>query len=164
MSAGIPRARRRDLVGLGGFVAVCLAVAAIGGRVTAQSVRTWYQTLHKPEFNPPDWVFAPVWTLLYVLIAVAGWRVWRRRGFGGAPVAIAAYATQLALNLAWSFIFFGGRMIGAALADILLLLAAIAITAALFRRIDRVAAWLLAPYGAWVAFAAALNYALWRLN
>ena len=164
VSGGISRARRRDLLGLGGFVAVCLAISAIGGWVTAQTVGTWYRTLQKPDFNPPDWVFAPVWTLLYVLIAVAGWRVWRRRGFGGAPGAAAAYATQLALNLAWSFIFFAGRMIGAALADIVLLLAAIAITITLFRRIDRVAAWLLAPYGAWVAFAAVLNYALWRLN
>ena len=164
MSGGISRVRRRDLLGLGGFVVVCLAISAIGGWVTAQTVGTWYRTLQKPEFNPPDWVFAPVWTLLYVLIAVAGWRVWRRRGFGAAPGAAAAYATQLALNLAWSFIFFAGRMIGAALADIVLLLAAIAITAALFRRIDRVAAWLLAPYGAWVAFAAVLNHALWRLN
>ncbi len=93
-----------------------------------------------------------------------GWRVWRRRGFAAAPGAAAAYATQLALNLAWSFVFFAGRMIGAALAEIVLLLAAIAITAALFRRIDRVAAWLLAPYGAWVAFPAVLNCALWRLN
>ena len=85
----------------------------------------------------------------------------RIRGCAGAA---AAYATQLALNLAWSFVFFAGRMIGAALAEIVLLLAAIAITAALFRRIDRVAAWLLAPYGAWVAFPAVLNCALWRLN
>jgi tryptophan-rich sensory protein len=160
----ISRPRRRDLLGLGGFLAACLAISAIGGWVTAQTVGTWYRTLEKPAFNPPDWVFAPVWTLLYVLIALAGWRVWRRRGFGGAPRAAAAYAAQLALNLAWSFLFFGGRMIGAALADIVLLLAAIAVTATLFRRIDRVAAWLLAPYGAWVAFAAVLNYALWRLN
>lgn len=164
MNGGIPRAGRRDLLGLGAFVAVCLGIAAIGGWVTAPTVATWYRTLQKPDFNPADWVFAPVWTLLYVLIAVAGWRVWRKRGFGGAPGAAAAYATQLALNLAWSFIFFAGRMIGAALVDIAFLLAAIAITAALFRRIDRVAAWLLAPYGAWVAFAAVLNYALWRLN
>ena len=160
----IPRPRRRDLLGLGGFLVACLGISAIGGWVTAQTVGTWYRTLEKPAFNPPDWVFAPVWTVLYVLIALAGWRVWRRCGFGGAPLAAAAYAAQLALNLAWSFLFFGGRMIGAALADILLLLAAIAVTATLFRRIDLVAAWLLAPYGSWVAFAAVLNYALWWLN
>ena len=155
---------RSDARGLAAFVAACLAISAIGGWITAQSVGTWYQTLRKPFFNPPDWVFAPVWTLLYLAIAIAGWRVWRRVGVAGAPVAMACYALQLALNLAWSFLFFGGRIIGGALAEILILLVAIVVNAAVFRPIDRIAAWLLAPYAAWVAFAALLNFALWRLN
>ena len=160
----VARDWRSDAVALAAFIAACLAISAIGGWITAQSVETWYPTLRKPFFNPPNWIFAPVWTLLYLAIAIAGWRVWRRVGVGGAPAAMASYALQLALNLAWSFLFFGGRMIGAALSEILVLLVAIVVNAALFRPIDRLAAWLLAPYAAWVAFAALLNLALWRLN
>jgi tryptophan-rich sensory protein len=98
------------------------------------------------------------------MTAVAGWRVWRVRGLAGALPAMSAYAAQLALNLGWSFLFFGGRMIGTAFAEIVLLFVAIVVNAALFWRIDRVAAWLLAPYAAWVGFACVLNGALWRLN
>jgi tryptophan-rich sensory protein len=156
--------RGRDLAGLAAFVVLCIAVSAAGGWVTATSVGGWYQGLAKPAFNPPDWVFAPVWTALYLMIAVAGWRVWRVRGLAGARGALAAYALQLALNLSWSFVFFGAQAIGAALAVIVLLLAAIAANIALFWRIDRPAALLLAPYAAWVAFATVLTAALWRLN
>ncbi len=164
MSNATERTRAGDLLGLGTFVVLCLAISAIGGWVTAESVSTWYRTLLKPDFNPPDWVFAPVWSVLYLMIALAGWRVWRRRGLAGAPVAMATYAAQLALNLGWSFLFFGGQMIGIALAEIVLLLVAIGVNALLFWRIDRMAGWLLAPYAAWVAFASILNFALWRLN
>jgi tryptophan-rich sensory protein len=154
----------RELLVLGAFLLLCLGIGALGSIATARSVATWYQGLVKPTFNPPDWLFAPVWTALYVLIAVAGWRVWRRRGLSGARLEFAAYAAQLALNLAWSFIFFGQRMIGAALVEISVLLVAIAMNAVLFWRIDRLAGWLLAPYAAWVAFACLLNFALWQLN
>ncbi|MEP6658170.1 MAG: TspO/MBR family protein [Betaproteobacteria bacterium] len=164
MSNDIVRRRGGDLLGLGAFVALCLAVSAIGGWVTADGVGSWYRALQKPAFNPPDWVFAPVWTLLYLMIAVAGWRVWRSHGLAGARAGMATYATQLALNLAWSFLFFGGHMIGIALAEIVLLLAAIGVNAVLFWRVDRVAGGLLLPYAAWVAFAGVLNFALWRLN
>lgn len=164
MSDAIKRGRTADLLGLGAFLALCLAIAALGGWATAQSVGSWYQTLQKPVFNPPDWVFAPVWTLLYFMIALAGWRVWRRYGFARAGPALAVYAVQLALNLAWSFLFFGERLVGAALVEIALLLAAIGINAVLFFRLDRLAGWLLVPYAGWVAFACALNFALWRLN
>lgn len=164
MSTGAVRTRAGDLLGLGGFLVLCLAISAIGGWVTADSVGTWYRTLQKPVFNPPDWVFAPVWTLLYLMIALAGWRVWRRVGFSGARAGMVAYSAQLALNLAWSFLFFGGRLMGTALAEILLLLVAIGVNAALFWRTDRLAGWLLIPYAAWVAFACLLNFALWRLN
>ena len=164
MSDGIGRTRAGDLLGLGQFLALCLTISAIGGWVTADSVGTWYRTLQKAVFNPPDWVFAPVWTLLYLMIALAGWRVWRSAGMAGARAGMAAYAAQLALNLAWSFLFFGGRMIGIALVEIALLLAVICVNAVLFWRTDRLAGWLLAPYAAWVAFACVLNFALWRLN
>lgn len=160
----IRRARCRDLLGLAAFVAACLVVSAIGGWVTARSVDTWYQALQKPAFNPPDWLFAPVWTLLYMTIAISGWRAWRSPARARLRAAMAAYAAQLALNLAWSCVFFGSRAIGPALAVILLLLLAIGVNVALFWRVDRLAGWLLLPYAAWVAFAAGLNFELWRLN
>jgi len=156
--------RAGDLLGLGAFVGLCLTIAAIGARFTMPSIGTWYRALQKPFFNPPDWIFGPVWTVLYLMIAVAGWRAWRCRHVAGAGARMAVYGVQLALNLAWSIIFFGGRMIGLALVDIVLLLAVIGVNAVLFWRVDRLAGWLLAPYAAWVAFAAALNFALWRLN
>lgn len=164
MSAGIVRTRSGELLSLVAFVSLCLGISAIGGWITAESVDTWYRTLQKPVFNPPDRVFAPVWTVLYLMIAVAGWRVWRAPGLADARSAMAAYAVQLALNLGWSFLFFGGRVIGVALTEIVLLFAAIIVNAVLFWRIDRVAGWLLVPYAAWVAFAGVLNLALWRLN
>jgi tryptophan-rich sensory protein len=109
-------------------------------------------------------VFGPVWTVLYLMIAVAGWRVWRRRGEAGAGLALGAWGVQLALNLGWSLLFFGARMIGLALAEIAILLAAILVTATLFWRIDPLAGALLAPYALWVGFATVLNAALWWLN
>jgi benzodiazapine receptor len=161
-NAGAPR--RRSFMALAAFVSLCFLVAAAGGAVTAESVGTWYVGLAKPSFNPPAWVFGPVWTVLYLMIAVAGWRVWRRRGEAGARDALAAWGVQLALNLGWSVLFFGARMIGAALVEIVVLLAAILATVALSWRIDRLAGWLLVPYAAWVAFATVLNAALWWLN
>jgi len=168
--------RTRDYAGLAVFIAINVAISALGGWATAASVGTWYQALAKPAFNPPDWIFAPVWSALYLMIAIAGWRAWRRgdgqaRGgeeAGGARrevrLALMAYAVQLALNLSWSFVFFGARLIGPALAVIVALLAAILANAFLFWRIDRAAGALLLPYAAWVSFAAVLNAALWRLN
>ena len=158
------RRRTRDLVGLLIFLAICLGVSAIGGAVTATSVGSWYQGLHKPSFNPPDWIFAPVWTALYIMIAFAGWRIWRAAGLRAAPVAFVLYAVQLALNLTWSILFFGFRLIGSALIEIVLLFVAILATMLAFWQRDRLAGMLLVPYGTWVLFAAALNAALWRLN
>lgn len=160
----VQRPRPRDAVALAGFLTVCAAISALGGAVTASSIASWYHALQKPSFNPPDWVFGPVWTALYLAIAVAGWRVWRKAGIAGARAAMACYALQLALNLAWSLLFFGSRWIGVALLEIVVLLVAIVANALLFRPIDRAAAWLLWPYAAWVTFAAVLNFSLWRLN
>jgi len=135
----------------------------LGGWVTAGSVSSWYPTLAKPLFNPPDWVFAPVWTTLYALMALAAWRVWRKTG-ALKRRALALYGVQLALNLLWSILFFGLHWIGAALMEIALLLGTIAATGLAFRRIDRLAGLCFAPYAAWVAFALVLNAAIWRLN
>jgi benzodiazapine receptor len=154
----------KDFAGLAGFILLCFAISALGAWITASSVGTWYQTLAKPAFNPPDWVFAPVWTTLFLMIAVSGWRVWRRSGFGAAKNAFSLYFFQLALNLLWSFLFFGAQAIGAAFVEIMVLLAAIVVTGIVFARHDRVAAYLLVPYAAWVAFATLLTGAIWSLN
>ena len=154
----------RDLIGLAVFVLICLAISAAGGVITATSVSNWYVTLNKPSFNPPDWVFGPVWTVLYICIAVAGWRVWRNLGGALRQPAMAAYAIQLALNLSWSFFFFGLQMIGLALIDIGALLLVVVVNGFMFWRIDRLAGALFAPYALWVAFAMVLNASIWRLN
>jgi len=156
--------RRRDTLGFAVFLALCLAVSAIGGAATASSVGTWYQALAKPSFNPPDWLFAPVWTTLYFMMAIAAWRVWRRDGLRGARWALTLFGLQLALNLCWSIVFFGLRSIGGALVEIAVLLLAIVATTVVFWQRDRVAGMLFVPYAAWVAFAAVLNAALLRLN
>ena len=146
------------------FVAICLTIGAIGGAVTSTSVATWYQSLHKPPFNPPDWVFGPVWTVLYIAMAVAAWRVWRRLGFGGARHALTLFAIQLLLNFAWTVLFFGFQQIGLALVEIVVLFAFIVATAVAFWRADSTAGLLFVPYVGWVGFAALLNAFLWRLN
>lgn len=156
--------RTRDTAALALFIALNAAISALGGWATAGSVGTWYLALDKPPFNPPNWIFAPVWSALYLMIAIAGWRAWRRAAGPRRRLALTAYAVQLALNLSWSFVFFGARLIGPALAVIAALLAAILANAFLFWRIDRAAGALLLPYAAWVSFATLLNAALWQLN
>ncbi len=151
---------RQGLV-LVGFIALCLAAGALGAAVTAPAIPTWYATLAKPSFNPPNWIFAPVWTTLYVLMAIAAWLVWRR---GNARTPLTLFAVQLVLNSAWSLLFFGLHRVDLALLDIVLMLAAIAATALSFRPRSAVAALLLVPYLAWVSFATVLNFAIWRLN
>jgi len=160
----VARSAAADYAALAGFVLLCAAISGLGGWATAGSVSTWYPTLAKPSFNPPNWVFAPVWSTLYLMIALAGWRAWRRSGGAERRLALTAYGVQLGLNLSWSFVFFGAQLIGPALAVIVALLAAILVNARLFWRIDRAAGALLVPYAAWVAFATLLNAALWRLN
>ncbi len=151
----------RQTVALLAIVTVCLAAGALGAAVTAPAIPTWYATLEKPPFNPPNWIFAPVWTALYLMMAVAAWLVWRR---GNARPALILFALQLLLNAAWSLLFFGLHRVDFALVDIVLLLAALAATALTFRRHSTIAAVLLVPYIAWVSFATALNFAIWRLN
>jgi tryptophan-rich sensory protein len=154
----------RDVLGLIVFVALCGIVSGIGGFITATSIDSWYQALQKPVFNPPDWVFPPVWTTLYIFMAVAGWRVWRRARFDAGRKALAVFGVQLGLNLAWSFLFFGLQQIGLALVEVVILLVAIIANTILFWRIDRLAGALFVPYALWVAYAIMLNASIFLLN
>ena len=154
----------RRIAGLAVCVGLCLAVGALGGWVTAGSVKDWYPTLNKPSFNPPNWIFGPVWTVLYVMMGIAGWRVWCKASGDRARGPLTLFALQLALNLGWSVTFFGLHAIGAAVVVIVALEAAIVGTILVFRRIDGLAAALLVPYALWVAFATLLNFTIWRLN
>jgi translocator protein len=124
----------------------------------------WYGALTKPAWNPPGWLFGPVWTALYTMMAVAAWLVWRQGGWARQRSPLLLFLTQLTLNALWTPLFFGAHWLGVAFADIVLLWLAIAATLASFRRVNRLAAWLLAPYLAWVGFAAVLNFTLWRMN
>lgn len=154
----------RDLLGLSAFIILCLAVSGVGGAITATSVDTWYQALEKPPFNPPDWLFAPVWTALYILMGIAAWRVWRLRSFKVTCKALTVFAVQLCLNLTWSFLFFGLQRIDLALVGIVTLLVAIITNTIMFWRVERLAGLLFVPYAAWVTYATILNASLWLLN
>lgn len=121
----------------------------------------WYAVLAKPSWNPPGWIFGPVWTALYLMMATAAWLVWKRDGWGK---SLWIYLTQLALNAAWTPIFFGAHLLGWASMEILFLWLAILLTLLAFRRVHKTAALLLLPYLAWVTFAAFLNFTLWRMN
>ena len=155
---------RRSILVLALFIASCLGVSALGAWSTMGPVATWYPTLRKPSWNPPAWVFGPVWTALYLSMAIAAWIVWRRAGFRKASGALGIFALQLALNAAWSPLFFGLRSPLAGLVDIAALWLAIGATIIAFFRISLVAGALLVPYWIWVTFATALNAAIWTLN
>ena len=152
------RARRPLLL----FLLATLAVGALGSVFTTPEIPTWYAGLRHPSFTPPDWVFAPVWTSLYVLMAIAASRVWKTRGLNSRELI--AYGVQLALNLGWSVLFFGLHQIAGALAEIGVLWAAILITTLLFWRTDWVAGLLMVPYLGWTLYAAALNQGFLTLN
>lgn len=143
-----------------GYVAAVVLVAALGGVAASNSGET-YDRLDLPPFAPPSAVFGPVWTLLYAMIALAGWLVWRRVGIDS---SMAPYAVQLVLNAAWTPLFFAAGWYGVALVEIVVMLAVIGVTIAQFWSRSRAAALLLVPYAAWVAFATCLNAAIWWLN
>lgn len=151
----------RQVAGLVGWLVLTFAAAAVGSYFTASSVGDWYRTLSRPPWTPPSWVFGPVWTVLYALMAVAAWLVWRQQGWAGARVALGLYLLQLALNVGWSLVFFGLRLPGAAAAEIVVLWLAIVATMAAFWRRSPAAGWLLLPYLLWVSFATALNWSIW---
>ncbi|CAN5573085.1 tryptophan-rich sensory protein [soil metagenome] len=154
----------RSFAGLLAFLTGCFAAAGLGSLVTTPRINGWYAELDKPFFNPPSWIFGPVWTVLFLAMAVTGWLVWRQRGFSGARVALTLFGIQLVLNVLWSTLFFGLKSPGAALIEIVVLWTAILATLLTFRRTSRTAAGLLVPYLAWVAFATLLNLEIWRLN
>lgn len=142
-----------------------LLAGLVGGLATVNGVVEWYPTLTKPPFNPPAWVFGPVWTTLYVLMGVAAFLVWQKGlSTPGVARALGVYGIHLVLNALWSVVFFGMRAPGWAFLEILLLWAALLATMVLFFRHSRAAGWLLAPYLAWVTFAGVLNFAIWLLN
>jgi tryptophan-rich sensory protein len=157
----------------GGWTALAVLLALVVGSQLAGLLGvpftdtdrgSWYDALDKPSFNPPGAVFAPVWTTLYLAMAVAAWLVWRHPDSARRRIALQLFAVQLALNALWSPLFFGAEQTGWALAEIVLLLAAVATTLVLFLRVDRVAGLLLVPYLAWVAFATVLNASIVSLK
>lgn len=150
--------------GLAVFLIICFAAAAIGGIVTGPAIDGWYETLEKPSWQPPAWLFGPVWTVLYLLMAIAAWLVWRQAGARAASVPLTLFATQLVLNVAWSWIFFGLQRPGWAVLELIVLWLAIAATALAYYRRSKLAAVLMLPYIAWVTFAGVLNFTIWRLN
>lgn len=146
------------------WIGICLLAGAMGSAWTASSVGSWYPTLNKPPFNPPNGVFAPVWTTLYVMMGMAAWFVWNQRREQAINAAMIFFFVQLALNVAWSGIFFGLRSPGWAFVEIIVLWLMILATAFAFRRISSMAFVLMLPYLAWVSFAVILNAVIWRLN
>ncbi|TDC01099.1 tryptophan-rich sensory protein [Micromonospora fluostatini] len=161
VSEGVRRdAGARTWWALLGFGAA-VAVAAVVGGLGTGGAATEYGNLQQPAWAPPSWLFGPVWTVLYAMIAVAGWLAWRRAGFGP---AVYAWLAQLVLNAVWTPLFFGAGQYGLAFAEIVVLWLAIGVTVALFRPVSRPAALLMLPYWAWVTFAAALNFSIWQLN
>jgi translocator protein len=155
--------KARAVVALIGWLAVCFAAAALGGLAGA-GPGEWYAGLSKPSWNPPAWIFGPVWTALYTMMAVAAWLVWRQGGWPARCAPLVLFLGQLALNAAWTPLFFGLHAPGWAAVDIAFLWLAIVATVVAFGPVSRVGAILLWPYAAWVGFAAALNIAIWKMN
>jgi tryptophan-rich sensory protein len=149
------------VLALVGFIGLCLLVGLVGGSMTARAVHSWYPRLHAPPGTPPNWVFAPVWTALYVMIGTAGWRVWRRLG---AARPLRLWGWQLLANALWAPAFFGLHSPALAMGILVVLLALIALTVRRFRRVDRTAAALMLPYGAWCLYAAYLTAGFLLLN
>ncbi len=151
----------RALVGFILWVTVCFCAAALGSFFLPGQ---WYASLTKPAWTPPNWLFGPVWTALYLMMAVAAWLVWKEGGFKAHPWPLRLFLVQLALNAAWSPICFGLHNLALSSVEILLLWAAVGITASAFLKVKTTAGWLMVPYVIWVSYAAALNLALWKLN
>lgn len=154
---------RVQALGLAGWLAASFIAGGVGAAATAQAA-SFYGQLIQPPWAPPAWLFGPVWSTLFVMMALSAWLVWREHGSRGASAALTLFVAQLCANALWSWLFFAWHLGAAALAEVLLLWLLIAATMLAFWRLHRLAALLLAPYLAWVSFAAALNLSLWRLN
>lgn len=148
-----------------GFILICFGVAWTGAQVSPGIASSdWYDQLNKPAWNPPGWLFGPVWSALYTMMAIAAWRIWRQLGFAGGRWELSVFGFQLFLNGVWSQLFFNAQQPGLAFIEILFLLAAIIWTTVLFFRNDRIAGWLMVPYILWVSFATVLNGTIWMIN
>ena len=158
-----PPVTKKQALGLLGWLAVSFAAAAFGGFASA-SAGDFYRQLARPDWAPPGWLFGPAWTVLYLLMAVAAWLVWRDGGFRRRGLALTLFLVQLAVNALWTWLFFVWRLGALAFGEILLLWALILGTTIAFRRVRPLAAALLLPYLAWVTFAAALTWAIWKRN
>jgi translocator protein len=152
----------RSLMRLIVCIVICLGLAGIGSLLTKPALRPWYESLKEPGWSPPNWLFGPVWTVLFLSMAIAAGLVWRKVGLTAAPMQL--FLLQLLLNVAWSGLFFRLRSPGLAFGDIVVLWFAILATTIEFRTAVPAAAWLLLPYLVWVGYAAALNFSMWRLN
>lgn len=147
------------------FIAICFGVAWTGAQVSPGIASSeWYDQLNKPDWNPPGWLFGPVWTFLYFIMAIAAWRIWKQSGFRGSKQELSFFGVQLLLNGLWSQLFFNAQEPGIAFIEIILLLAAIVATTWLFYQKDRIAGWLMVPYMLWVTFATVLNGRIWWIN
>ncbi len=158
-----PSSRRRDL-GIALLAVLAVAATSVAGQIATYPNLHWYAGLAKPAFNPPNWVFAPAWTALYALMAFAFWRILRQPASPARQAAITLFVSQLILNAAWSWMFFGANSPLLGLINVVPQWLLIAATIAAFRRVDALAAWCLVPLAAWVAFAAVLNASVWALN
>lgn len=155
--------RQQQILGLAGWLAVSFAASAVGAVASIQA-KSFYSQLVQPGWAPPAGVFGPVWTVLYALMGVSAWLVWRCGGFGANRQALALFLVQLGFNALWSWLFFTWRLGLVALVDVAVLWILVAMTLAAFWRVRPLAGWLLVPYLLWVSFAAALNFSLWQLN
>ena len=145
-------------------ISLCFVLGSSGGLLTINEIAGWYATLQKPSFNPPNWLFGPVWTALYIMMGVSFYLVWRTPPSAAREKALSAFLVQFALNCAWTPVFFSLHMTGAALVVIVLMWLAILRTIFLFAPFSKTASWLLVPYISWVSFATLLNAAIWWLN
>jgi len=153
---------RNQWLVLAGFIVLCIVTGGIGGFATQDAIDGWYNTIAKPWWTPPNAIFGPVWTLLYVMMAVAAWLVWKTKDRLGPAMLL--FAAQLGFNLLWSLLFFGARSPGMALIEVIFLWSSVLLTMLAFFGRQRTAGWLFVPYLAWVSFAAILNLAIWRMN
>lgn len=156
--------KRSNGIKLISSIALCVLLGSVGGLVTVNEIPTWYATLNKPSFNPPNWLFGPVWTTLYVLMGISVYLIWKQPVSKERNKALQVFILQFILNFCWSFIFFGLHATGWALIEMIALSVLILLTILHFAKHSKLAAWLLVPYLAWVSFALLLNAAIWKLN
>ncbi len=156
---------KKNILWLFFFVSLCLILGnGLGGYFTFISVEGWYQTLNKPNFNPPDWIFAPVWTTLYILMGISIWLIWKKEKSKIRTIAIIIFWLQLFFNIFWTFLFFGIQKINYSLIEIFFLIFLITINIFYFLKLNKIAGYLLIPYLLWVIYASILTYNIWILN